>query len=69
MNELTIYSGGENIAISDVMQRYRNDGSCEHLIREALVLLVERNDGDSPHNHDWHDPGCNGMSPCDLIED
>jgi hypothetical protein len=36
----TFIYGGELLDIYDVMHRYRNDGSCEELIAEALTLLA-----------------------------
>lgn len=38
--ERTIHSGGEDIPISDVMQRFRNDGGCEQIIQQALIHLA-----------------------------
>lgn len=32
----TIRTGGEDLSIFDIMQRYRNDGSCERVIQDAL---------------------------------
>lgn len=37
--EQTIKTGGESLSIFEVMQRYRNDGSCEHVIEDALRRL------------------------------
>lgn len=34
--DATITTGGESLSIFEIMQRYRNDGSCEHVIRDAL---------------------------------
>lgn len=47
--DLTIRYGGEDMTIFDIMCSYRNDGSCEAIIRQALVLLVGREDGDNAH--------------------
>lgn len=35
-----IVSGGESLDIFEIMQRFRTDGSCEHLIKEALENLA-----------------------------
>lgn len=37
--EPTITTGGESLSIFEIMQRYRNDGSCEHVIEDALRRL------------------------------
>lgn len=37
--ELTVTTGGESLSIFEIMQRYRNDGSCEHVIQDALQRL------------------------------
>lgn len=66
--DLMIRYGGEDITIFDIMYSYRNDGSCEAIIRQALVLLAGRENGDCAHAHDWHNARCNGMSPCDLAD-
>ena len=42
MSEPIITSGGEQLSISEIMQRYRTDGSCERIVRQALASLVER---------------------------
>lgn len=39
-NELEITSGGESMTISEIMQRFRNDGSCDYLIQEALAAFA-----------------------------
>lgn len=36
----SIVSGGESLDIFEIMQRFRTDGSCEHLIKEALESLA-----------------------------
>lgn len=38
--EATIKTGGESLSIFEVMQRYRNDGSCERVIQEALQMFA-----------------------------
>src|SRR5262245_51765432 len=35
-----ITSGGERLSIFDIMQRFRTDGSCEHVIKQALEKLA-----------------------------
>lgn len=35
-----IVSGGESMDVFEIMQRFRTDGSCEHLIKEALEHLA-----------------------------
>lgn len=37
---LRIVSGGESLDVFEIMCRFRTDGSCEHLIKEALMLLA-----------------------------
>jgi len=39
VGEGKIVSGGEELSISEIMQRFRNDGSCERLIRDALARV------------------------------
>jgi hypothetical protein len=39
--DLTINYGGEDMTVFDIMQRYHNDGSCEAVIRRALVQLAQ----------------------------
>lgn len=38
--DLTIRIGGEDTSIFEIMQRFRNDGSCEHTIQQALVAAA-----------------------------
>lgn len=38
--ELTIPSGGEDLSIFEILQRFRTDGSCEHIIQQALTQLA-----------------------------
>lgn len=38
----TIQSGGESMDIYEVMGRFRMDGSCEHIIIEALTAFANR---------------------------
>ena len=35
--KLKIRSGGEDLCIFEIMQAFRTDGSCEHLVQDALV--------------------------------
>jgi hypothetical protein len=37
----TILSGGEAISVFEVMQRFRSEGSCEGIVRDALVNLAD----------------------------
>lgn len=39
--DLPIRSCGEDTSVFEIMQRYRNDGSCESLIRTALVSFAK----------------------------
>lgn len=38
--EQTIRTGGEDLSIFEIMQRFRNDGSCEHVIQDALIAMA-----------------------------
>lgn len=38
--EQTIRTGGEDLSIFEIMQRFRNDGSCEYVIQDALIAMA-----------------------------
>lgn len=60
--EVTIASGGEELGIYEIMQRFRNDGSCEHIIIDALTRYAACATPPTPEDDPLVDcPRCHGL--------